>query len=140
MEGRPIKQVQDLLTQAFAKGLETGPALALRGRLALESGKLAKALADAEQAIQCSPLDPSGWYLRGRARLERGHKDALADLTKAAELSARKDAEILHALADALFRAGRIDQALTTQRAAVQLRPKDTEMAEQLAAFEKASR
>jgi Flp pilus assembly protein TadD len=72
-------------------------------------------------------------------RLERGDKEALADLAKAAELSARKDADILHALADALFRAGRVEQALVAQRAAVQLKPKDAEMAEQLAAFEKAS-
>jgi tetratricopeptide (TPR) repeat protein len=139
-EGRPLRQVQDLLTQAFAKGQGPGPAFALGGRLALENGKLSKALADAEQAIQRSPRDAGGWYVRGRVRLERGDKDVLADLTKAAELSARKDADILHALADALFRAGRIEQALTVQRAAVQLKPKDTEMAEQLAAFEKASK
>jgi tetratricopeptide (TPR) repeat protein len=139
-EGRSSKQVQDLLKQTFAKGLEPGPALALRGRIALESGKLSRALADAEQAIRRSLRDPIGWYVRGRARLERGHNDALADLTRAAELSARNDADILHALADALFRAGRIGEALTAQRAAVQLKPKDAEMAEQLAAFEKASR
>ncbi|HZV05289.1 MAG TPA: DUF3857 domain-containing protein [Gemmataceae bacterium] len=140
MEGRSSKQVHDLLTQAFARGLELGPAFALRGRIALENGKLARAIADAEQAIQRSPRDPIGWYVRGRARLERGRLDALADLTRAAELSAHKDADILHALADALFRAGRVEQALAAQRAAVQLKPKDTEMAEQLAAFEKASR
>jgi Flp pilus assembly protein TadD len=97
-------------------------------------------LADAEQAIQRSPREPGGWYVRGRVRLERGDKDALTDLAKAAELSDRKDADILHALADALFRTGHIDQALTAQRAAVQLKPKDAEMAEQLAAFEKASK
>ncbi len=72
-------------------------------------------------------------------RLERGDKEALADLAKAAELSARKDADVLHALADALFRAGRLKEALIAQRAAVQLKPKDAEMVEQLAAIEKAS-
>jgi tetratricopeptide (TPR) repeat protein len=138
-EGRPTKQVRELLSQAFAKGLEPGSAFALRGRLALENGKLGKALADAEQTIQRSPRDAGGWYVRGRVRLERGDTDALADLTKAAELSERKDADILHALADTLFRAGRIEQALTAQRAAVQLKPKNAEMMEQLAAFEKAA-
>jgi tetratricopeptide (TPR) repeat protein len=138
-EGRPMKQVCELITQAFAKGLEPGPAFALRGRLALENGKLGKALADAERAIQRSPRDAGGWYVRGRVRLERGDKDALADLAKAAELSERKDADVLHALADALFRAGRIDHALAAQRVAVQLKPKDAEMAEQLAMIEKAA-
>lgn len=138
MQGRPSKQVHGLLTRAFTNDLEPGPAFALRGRLALDSGKLGRALTDAEQAIQRSPRDAGGWYVRGRVRLERGDKDALTDLTKATELSERKDADMLHALADALFRAGRIDQALTAQRAAVQLKPKDAEMAEQLAVFEKA--
>jgi tetratricopeptide (TPR) repeat protein len=136
--GRPSKQVQDLLARALPKGIEPGPTLALRGRLALEHGKLGKALADAALAIQRSPRDAGGWYVRGRVRLERGDKEALADLTKDAELSKRKDADVLHILPVALFQAGRIDQALTAQRAAVQLKPKDTEMAEQLAAFEKA--
>lgn len=137
-DGRPRKEIVDLLNRALSKGLEPGPAFALRGRLALENGKLSKALADAEQAISRCPRDVGGWYVRGRVRLERGDKAALSDLAKAAELSDRKDADILHALADALFRAGRIEQALVAQRAAVQLKPKDAEMAEQLTAFEKA--
>jgi tetratricopeptide (TPR) repeat protein len=137
--GQPRKLIQDLLSRALPKGLEPGPTFALRGRLALESGKVGRALADGEQAIFRSPRDAGGWYVRGRVRLERGDKEALADLAKAADLSDRKDADILHSLADALFRAGRVEQALVAQRAAVQLKPKDAEMAEQLAAFEKAS-
>lgn len=139
-EGRSRKDILDLLNRALPKDLEPGPALALRGRLALESGKLGKALADAERAIARSPREANGWYVRGWVRLERGDKEALADLVKAAELSDRKDADILHALADALFRAGRIEQALIAQRAAVQLKPKDADMVEQLAVFEKASK
>ncbi len=54
-EGRPLSQIKELLSQAFATGLAPGPAFALRGRLALESGKLGKALTDAEQAITRSP-------------------------------------------------------------------------------------
>jgi Flp pilus assembly protein TadD len=100
---------------------------------------LSKALADAEQAIARSPRDPGGFYVRGRVRLERGEKGAVTDLAKAAELSERKDADILHALADALFRSGRVEQALTVQRAAVQLKPKDAEITEQLATIEKAA-
>jgi hypothetical protein len=38
------------------------------------------------------------------------------------------------------FRAGRLADAVAAQRAAVQLRPRDKELAEQLAAFEKAAR
>ena len=134
---RSRTHIDALLKQAFAHGLEPGPALALRGRLALENGKLGKALNDAERAIALTPRDPVGWFVRGRVRLERGDKEALADLAKAAELSDRQDADILHALAEALFRAGRVEQALIAQRAAVKLKPKDAEMAEQLNALEK---
>ncbi|HWG47318.1 MAG TPA: DUF3857 domain-containing protein [Gemmataceae bacterium] len=138
-KGCPLWQSEHLLGQAFAKGLKPGPAFALRGRLALEHGKLSKAWIDAEQAIARSPRDPGGWYVRGRVRLERGDKEALADLAKAAELSDRKDADILHALGAALFHAGRVKEARIAQKAAVKLKPKDAEMVEQLAAFEKGS-
>jgi tetratricopeptide (TPR) repeat protein len=131
--------VTDLLNETFVKGIDLGPAFALRGRMALERGKIRKAMTDAERAIVLCPRDPVAWYVRGRVRLERGDKEALGDLAKAAELSERKDADVLHALADALFRAGRIEQALVAQRAAVKLKPKDAEMVEQLATFEKAS-
>jgi len=135
--GRSRSRIDALLKQVFAHGLEPGPAFALRGRLALDSGKLGKALSDAERAIALTPRDPGGWFVRGRVRLERGDKEALADLAKAAELSGRQDADILHALAEALSRAGRVEQALIAQRAAVKLKPKDAEMAEQLRALEK---
>ena len=134
------KQIESLFKSVITLDEEPGPVLALRGRLALNEGKLAKALANADQAITRSPLDAQGWYVRGRVRMERGHEQALADLTKAAQLSDRKDADILHALADALFRAGRLDQALTAQRAAVLLKPQDSEMVEQLTALEKAKK
>jgi tetratricopeptide (TPR) repeat protein len=139
-EGRPAAQVEALLQPAFASGLEPGPAFALRGRLALERGKLSAALADAEEAIRRSPRQAAGYYVRGRVRLERNDIGALADLEKAAQVSGRQDADVLHALAEALFRAGRVEQALAAQREAVKLRPRDRELTEQLAAFEKASR
>jgi len=125
------------LAPAFADGVDLGPALGLRGRLALEQGKLSRALADAERALTLSPRDAAGRYVRGRVRLERRQEGALSDLEKAAELSQRKDAEVLHYLADALFQAGRREDAIKAQRVAVQLRPRDKDMAEQLAVFEK---
>jgi tetratricopeptide (TPR) repeat protein len=115
-----------------------GPALALRGRLALERGKLTPALADAERAIELSPRDPLGYLVRGRVRLERKTAGALADLEKAAELCGRKDADVLQALAEALADARRFDDAIAAQSAALALRPKDRELAEGLGALEKA--
>jgi tetratricopeptide (TPR) repeat protein len=115
-----------------------GPALALRGRLALERGKLTPALADAERAIELSPRDPLGYLVRGRVRLERKTAGALADLEKAAELCGRKDADVLQALAEALADAKRFDDAIAAQKAALALRPKDRELAEGLGALEKA--
>jgi tetratricopeptide (TPR) repeat protein len=138
-EGRPPAAVEGLLAPAFAGGVEVAPAYSLRGRLALERGHLSAALADAERALALSARDGVGCYVRGRVRLERNAAGALADLARAADLGGRKDAEVLHYLGEALFRAGRVDDALTAQRAAVRLKPKDKDMTEQLARFEKAA-
>jgi tetratricopeptide (TPR) repeat protein len=132
-------RAEALVARALGQGMEAGPALALRGRLYLEHGRLGLALADAERAVTLSPRYATGYFVRGRVRLERTTPGALADLAKAAELSNRGDPDVLHALAEALFREGRIQEALAAQRDAVKLRPKDPEMVEQLSRFEKAS-
>jgi Flp pilus assembly protein TadD len=69
--------------------------------------------------------------------LERGRIEAVAELTRAVELSGRKDASALHWQAAALSQVGRRDEALAAQREALRLRPQDREMQEQLRAFEK---
>jgi tetratricopeptide (TPR) repeat protein len=137
---QPAGKVEKLLAAACKPGLAIGPALALRGRLSLERGKLTAALADADRAIELSPQDPTGFLVRGRVRLERTAAGALADLEKAAELSGRKDADVLQALAEALAAAGRYEDAVSAQKAAIKLRPKDQELAAQLVALEKAAR
>ncbi|MCI0458320.1 MAG: tetratricopeptide repeat protein [Gemmataceae bacterium] len=133
------KRVEALLAGAFGAGVDFGPAYALRGELALARGQLGKALADSERALTLSPREARGYYVRGRVRLERVDRDALADLTRAAELSRRGDGVILHWLAAAQFQSGLRAQALATQREAVQLRPHDPELAEQLSTFRKAA-
>jgi tetratricopeptide (TPR) repeat protein/transglutaminase-like putative cysteine protease len=139
-EGRPAAEVEALLAPAFANGIVLGPAHALRGLLALEHGRLTKALADADRAVALSPSEARGYLVRGRVRLERGADGALADLTRAVELSARKDATALHWLAAAEYRAGQVAEALAAQREAVKLRPKDRELTEQLKEFEGAGK
>jgi tetratricopeptide (TPR) repeat protein/transglutaminase-like putative cysteine protease len=126
-----------LLQLAMGKGLESGAALGLRARLTLERGKLTRALADAERAIQICPNQANGYYVRGRIRLERGQATALVDLEKAVALSGQTDADMLHVLAAALAEAGRGPDALTMQRKAVKIKPQDKEMAEQLDTLEK---
>jgi tetratricopeptide (TPR) repeat protein len=138
--GQPANRVEQLLATAFVGPDGAGPAFALRGRLALDSGRLTKAAADAARAVALSPQEGAGYFVRGRVRLERNEPGALEDLEKSAELTGRKDAEGLHALAEALFRAGKADRAVAVQREAVHLKPHDREMAEQLAAFEKVLR
>jgi tetratricopeptide (TPR) repeat protein len=137
-EEQKAGRVAGLLASAVDGGVEVGPAFALRGRLALEKGRLTKALADAERAVALSPGEAAGYYVRGRVRLERGGDGALDDLTRAARLSRRKDGLILHWLAAALQRAGRHAEALTAQREAVKLRPHDAEILEQLKELERA--
>ncbi|MBY0525291.1 MAG: DUF3857 domain-containing protein [Gemmataceae bacterium] len=139
-DGRPSAQVEAILEQAFADKVELGPAFALRGLLALDKGRLGRALADAARAITLSPKDSRGYFVRGRVRLERGDKEALADLAKAAELGERKDGVVLHWLATALAQAGRKADALAAQREAVKLRPTDRELAEQLREFEQSEK
>jgi tetratricopeptide (TPR) repeat protein len=136
-DGRTFEQVEALLAPAVGDALPVGPAFALRGLLQLEKGRLIRALADAERAVKLSPEEARGYYVRGRVRLERADKDAAADLTKAAELSQRKDAAILHWLAAALHQNGQKAEALAAQREAVKLKPEDKELTEQLHAFEK---
>jgi tetratricopeptide (TPR) repeat protein len=137
-KGRPVKQVERLLAQ-LPEEIALGPVYALRGRLALERGKLSVALEAAEQAVALSPRYAGGYYVRGRVRLERQLAGARADLEKAAELSGQRDAEVLHYLAAALSREGHWPEAITAQRAAVKLKPKNAEMVNQLSRFEKAA-
>jgi tetratricopeptide (TPR) repeat protein len=136
-QGGPAAQVEALLARAFAGGVEVGAGYALRGQLALEKGQLTSALADAERGLRLSPQDARAHYVRGRVRLERGTAGALADLARAAELSQRRDAVVLHWLAQALFDASRFREALETQRAALKLKPGDREFEEQCRKFER---
>jgi tetratricopeptide (TPR) repeat protein/transglutaminase-like putative cysteine protease len=136
-DGQPAERVEALLKGAFDDGVELGPADALRGLLALERGRLARALADADRAVRLAPEEARGYYVRGRVRLERGNGEAVADLEKAATLSRRQDAAVLHWLAAALSQAGRAEEALTVQREAVQRSPHDPELIEQLHELEK---
>jgi tetratricopeptide (TPR) repeat protein/transglutaminase-like putative cysteine protease len=129
--------VEKLLEASFRDGLELGPALALRGLMTLEKGRLSKAAEDAERAIRLSPKEARGYYVRGRVRLERNSPDALADLTQAAQLSRRVDPAILHWLAAAQFKAGKLDEAIATEQEAIKLNGHETEFQEQLREFQK---
>ena len=89
-----------LLEPIFSKGLEMGPAFAVRGRMELGKGRLTAALADAERAVKLCPREAGGYYVRGQVRLERNDlPGALADLEKAGQLTESHDADVLHAWA-----------------------------------------
>jgi tetratricopeptide (TPR) repeat protein len=136
-EGAAADRVEALLRGAFPDGVELGPAYALRGQLALEKGRLARALADAERAVKLAPQDPGGYYVRGRVLLERGGREALADLEKAAALGEHRDGTVLHWFAAALSQAGRTQEALTVEREAARRSPDDPEIRDQLRDLEK---
>jgi tetratricopeptide (TPR) repeat protein/transglutaminase-like putative cysteine protease len=137
---RPVADVEQYLAGAFVGSDGPAPAFALRAWLALDTGKLARAAADAERALALSPQEATGFFVRGRVRLERNETGAMEDLEKAAELTGWHNADFLHGLADGLFRAGKTDRALAVQREAARLKPADRGIAEQLAVFEKAKR
>jgi tetratricopeptide (TPR) repeat protein len=136
-DGRSAEKVKALLGRAFPEAVEIGPAHGLRALLALERGQLQRALADAERTIALSPCEARGHYVRGRVRLERGQGQAADDLVRAAQLSGRRDGQVLHWLATCLTQQGRIAEALANQREAVRLRPDDRELQEQLRELEK---
>jgi tetratricopeptide (TPR) repeat protein/transglutaminase-like putative cysteine protease len=135
--GSATSEVEKLLETVLREGREIGPALALRGLLALEKGRLAKAAPDAERAVRLSPKEARGYYVRGRVRLEREQAGALEDLAQAAQLSRRRDAAVLHWLAVAQFRAGRAEEAVATEQEAIKLNGHDPELREQLREFQK---
>ncbi len=136
-EGKPARQVEALLTLARSKDGEPGIALGLRARQWLDQGKLSRALAEADRAIQASPKQANGYYVRGRVLLERGQKEALDVLRKAVELSGSSDADVLQGLAEALAQAGKYAEAVVVQRQAVKLRPGDKELQDRLDTLEK---
>jgi tetratricopeptide (TPR) repeat protein len=135
-DGRPAIEIETLLEPALADAVGLGPAFGLRGLLALEHGRLTRALSDADRAIALSPQEALGFLVRGRVRLERGTDGAVADLANAVELSGHRDALALHWLAAAQLRAGNRAEALAAQREAVRLRPGDRELTEQLKELE----
>jgi tetratricopeptide (TPR) repeat protein/transglutaminase-like putative cysteine protease len=138
--GHSEAEVETLLKAASEKGAELGPLFALRGLIALEKGRLTKALDEAERAIRLSPKEARGFYVRGRVRLERGDNGALDDLTLAAKLGNRREPNVLHWLAAALFRAGKSQEALAAQQEALKLKPNDPDFTEQLQDFQKATK
>ena len=136
-QSRPAGQIEALLAPALAQPKPFGPALALRGLLHLEQGRLTKALADAERALAVSPWEARAYYVCGRVLLERDHPIALLDLARAAWLSGQRDGKILHWLAAAQYRAGQRGQGLLAQRQALALLPGDAEILEQLQQLQK---
>ena len=134
---KPTATIEALLAAVFEQPVECAPAYALRSLLHLERGRLTKALADADRALQLDPWEARAYFVRGRVRLERADADALADLDRAALLTRRQDGTLLHWLAAAEFHAGEHALALATQREALKLLPTDSEIHDQLREFQK---
>jgi tetratricopeptide (TPR) repeat protein/transglutaminase-like putative cysteine protease len=130
-------QAEKLLDEALKDDVPIGAAYTLRAEMRLSKGRLREALADAERATTLMPGSAKAFYVRGRVRFERGEYGALGDLLRAADLSERKDALILHWLAAAQFAVGQRLQALQTQRLAASLHPRDPVLLKQLEELER---
>jgi tetratricopeptide (TPR) repeat protein len=126
--GRHPERAAALLGDLLQARPDFGPALALRAQQALDRGRLIQALPDAEKAIESSPDEARGYFVRGRIRLERGLPGVMMDLRRAVELTGSKDGRMLHWLAFALAEDGRKDDALKVQEQAAKLLPKDPEV------------
>jgi tetratricopeptide (TPR) repeat protein len=137
--GAAPARVEKILEPALASDLHLGMARSLRAVLALEQGRLDQAQADAEAALLQFPDDGQALYVRGRVRLERKEAGAVDDLRRAATACGFRDADKLHWLATALWRAGNLAEARIIQKQAVALKPDDAEMADSLRRLEKSS-
>jgi predicted Zn-dependent protease len=122
--GEPAARVEKLA------GGDDPLSMAVRGKLALERGKLREANALAESALKAWPGLELARLVRGRVRLEREQAGAADDLTAGVAWTGRKDAEALRALAEALEMAGKMAEAVKVAREALALRPKDRGLAE----------
>jgi tetratricopeptide (TPR) repeat protein len=134
------EQVQRLLSEVCDASPPLGRALALRALISANRGRLAAALRDAQRAIELDPRAANGFRVRGRVRIERGQSGGLDDLERAAELTNRTDAGVLHDLAYAYSAVGRPDEALAAQRKAAELNPGSAEIQGQLREFESAKK
>jgi tetratricopeptide (TPR) repeat protein len=133
----PPEQIERLLQDVSNDRLDYSPYATLRAWLALEHGQIRTAITYADAAIKLEPSYFQAFLVRGRARLEQGKiNGALSDLRKATELSKREDGIVLHWFAAALLDAGRVQEAVETQRLALLLRPNDVELQDQLRRLE----
>jgi tetratricopeptide (TPR) repeat protein len=130
------ERVDELLNEALSIQGPPGMALGLRAVVRMQRGQFARALTDAEAAIRLSPNEASGYYARGRMRSELAPAAGVRDLERAAQLSGRRDAAMLHDLAKAYFAMGRKTDAVSTEREAAKLRPADGEIRAQLHEWE----
>jgi tetratricopeptide (TPR) repeat protein len=133
-------QVRRLLNDALNEKDPSATAFGLRAVLRMRRGDLSAAMRDADHALAMNPNDANARHVRGKVRLERGDKNGLTDLELAAQLSARRNARILHDLAWAYAAANRHAEALAAQREAAMLRPEDPVIDEQLTELERATR
>ncbi len=133
-----LKEALAVLNEVVTKSPKFSLAYALRGWIGIENGKLREAAKDVTKAIQLRPTEPLGHLAKGRLLFERGDtKAAIEVLSKAEKLTNRKDAEVLHWLAAALFADNRVVGAIITQRDAVALAPKEMRYRKQLERMEK---
>jgi tetratricopeptide (TPR) repeat protein len=130
------ERVEQLLDEAINVKAPAGIALGLRAVIRMKRGQFSRALRDAEAAISLSPNEASGYHARGHVRSEQSPAAGVKDLERAAQLSGRRDASVLHDLATAYFAMGRKTEALSAEREAAKLRPADGEIRAQLREFE----
>jgi tetratricopeptide (TPR) repeat protein len=95
-----------------------------QARAHFEAGRLREARTAALEALAGAQDDPELLRIAGRAGVELGEGDAVAELTKVTELLP-DSAEAWHDLGDALLAEGRDKEAADAFRKAVELNPED---------------
>lgn len=99
------------LAQALEKAPDFPPALKVAGDLELLDGSPAKALAYADKLVGRAPASPTGYVLRGDARMrQRQYGAAVAAYEEALARDARDGAHVIR-LHQALLMAGRASEA-----------------------------
>jgi tetratricopeptide (TPR) repeat protein len=123
-DGELAKVQISKLSPADQQYVKTLPAVVVGGRVEQPAAAEKPAATDRfSQAIEANPNDPTAYYTRGMARLNRGeHGEAMADFNKAIEL--KKDfAAAYDGLGVALSKSGKPMQAHANFDKAIELDP-----------------
>jgi Flp pilus assembly protein TadD len=94
-----------------------------------EAGETTRVIQELQLAVQCDPRHARAWYNLGLARNGAGDTEGAIEALLRAEVAEPNDAHIPYARATILARTGRVSEARTATRRALELQPNNSDAA-----------